>query len=493
MRTLAMASTLLALLAAGGCASTQKMRETEVTETATTSEDWRRQRPTPAAPESLRAPTFQRATLANGATVIVSERHDLPIVSVDVALRSGTSDDPEGKAGLAQLTYQLLLEGAGDRDAAALDLAFADLGTSPSVNTGVDGSLIGVELLRDNLDDAMELLRDIVLHPRFDPASFQHRKEQQLSALAYQTGNPRFLGSEAMTAILFGEDHPYGKLGSGTPESVATLTLEDAKAYWKRAATPAQAAFIFAGDITLDEAVAKSEQWFGSWQGPPAERAAPPAPQVAKRERVVLVPKPGLGQTLILVGRPAIAAGDPAEDALDLANAVYGGIFGSRLNMNLREDKGYTYGARSYVDARNGVGPWIASSAVRADVTGPALAEFFSELEGMTARPITTEELEGAREGKVHSIPGWFETVGSLASAGARLFWLDLPLDHYDRLIAGLQSASPEEVQQAAETYLDPDLMQVVLVGDPDIIQAQVPPLGLGPIEVRAPVAPVAP
>jgi predicted Zn-dependent peptidase len=486
-----LASTVLAAaIVASGCASTQKMRETEVKESATASEEWRRQRPTPAAPESLRAPTFQRATLKNGATVIVSERHDLPIVSVDVALRSGAANDPEGKAGLAQLTGQLLLEGAGSRDAAALDLAFADLGTSPSVSTGVDGSLIGVELLRENLEGAMELLRDIVLHPRFDPASFQHRKEQALSALAYQAGNPRFLGSEAMAAALYGEHHPYGRLGSGTPQSVESLTLQDAKAYWAQAANPRQAAFIYAGDITLDEAVALSEEWFGGWQGKPVQPTALPTPKVRERKAIVLVPKPGLGQTLILVGRPAIAAGDPAEDALDLANAVYGGIFGSRLNMNLREDKGYTYGARSNVDARRGVGAWIASSAVRADVTGPALAEFFSELEGMKVRPITTQELEGAREGKVHSIPGWFETVGSLASAGARLYSLDLPLDHYDRLIQGLQSTTAGEVQQAADTYLTPDLMQVVLVGDPEIVQAQVPALGLGAIEVRSALAP---
>lgn len=476
------------LLAA--CATPQKTREIEVKEDRATAEAWRAQRPEPAEPVALQIPEFWSTKLDNGVTVLVTERHDLPIVSVVVALRSGTASDPEGKGGLARLTYQLLLEGAGSRDAAELDRAFADLGTSPSVDASADGGYVGVEILKENLDPGMELLADVVLRPRFEPASFQHRKEQALSSLAYQVGNPTYLGMEAMAATLFGEEHPYGQPGSGTPETVASLTLEDAKAFWKRAAVPGQAAVIFAGDITREEAVAAAEKWFGAWEGEAQPVEAPKAPALQPRTKVVMVPKPGLQQTLILVGRPALQVGNPDEYPLDLANAVFGGMFGSRLNMNLREDKGYTYGARSSLDARRGVGPLIAYSQVRADVTGPALAEFFAELEGLESRPITSEELEGAREGKIRSLPGWFETVGSLAAAGARLFQLDLPFDHYERLLTGLESASEEQVREMAATYLDPSVMQVVLVGDPEIIRSQVEPLGLGEIVVREPPVP---
>lgn len=477
-----------ALLAA--CATPQKTRDSQVNEDRL-SEAWRRERPQPAEAVALKVPSFWRTELDNGLTVIVSERHDLPIVSVDVAFRSGASADPAGKAGLARLTYQLLLEGAGDKDAADLDRAFAELGTSPSLDAGADGGYVGVEVLKENLDPAMALIADVVLRPRFEPASFEHRKEQALSSLAYQVGNPTFLGMEAMAATLFGADHPYGTPTSGTPQTVADLALEDATAYWARAAVPGQAAVIFAGDISREEAVAMAEKHFGDWKGEAKPVETPPSPPVEQRTQVVLVPKPGLQQTLILVGRPGIEAGNPHENSLDLANAVFGGIFGSRLNMNLREDKGYTYGARSSLDARRGVGSLIAYSQVRADVTGPALAEVFAELEGLESRPITSEELEGAREGKIRSIPGWFETVGALASAGARLFWLELPLDHYQRLLEGLQNASQEEVHEMAETYLEPGLMQVVLVGDPEIIRTQVEPMGLGEIVVREPPAPV--
>lgn len=483
-QAICIAATLLA-----ACATPQRTRETEVKEDRGIAEEWRKQRPEPAEPVALKIPEFWSTQLDNGVTVIVSERHDLPIVSVDVALRSGTSTDPEGKGGLARLTYQLLLEGAGSRDAAELDRAFADLGTSPSVEASADGGYVGAEFLKENLEAAMELLADVVLRPRFEPASFRHRKEQALSSLAYQVGNPTFLGMEAMAATLFGEDHPYGQPGSGTPESVASLTLDDAKAFWTRAAVPSQAAVIFAGDITREEAVAAAKKWFGEWKGEAAPLGTPRAPALRERNQIVMVPKPGLQQTLILVGRPAIEAGNPDEYALDLANAVFGGMFGSRLNMNLREDKGYTYGARSSLDARRGVGPLIAFSQVRADVTGPALAEFFAELEGLEARPITSEELEGAREGKIRSMPGWFETVGALAAAGARLFQLDLPLNHYEKLLQGLEGSSEEQVREMAKTYLDPSVMQVVLVGDPEIIRTQVEPLGLGEIVVRQPPA----
>jgi len=482
LRELLIAASLFA-----ACATPQKTREVEVKEDRGVAEEWRRNRPQPSEPVPLRVPKFSRTKLPNGLTVIVSERHDLPIVAVSVAFRAGSAADPQGKAGLARLTYQLLLEGAGELDAAALDQALADLGTSASADATHDGGYVSVDVMTERLDAAMELLADIVLRPRLDPASFQHRKEQALSTLAYQVGNPSFLGMEAMAATLYGEGHPYGKPGSGTPATVANLTLQDARAFWARAAVPSQAALVFAGDITMDRAVELATRYFGQWKGEAQPQPEPPAPPVEPRRQIVVVPKPGLQQTLILVGRPAVRAGDPDEYPLDLANLVFGGLFGSRLNMNLREAKGYTYGARSSVDARRGVGPLVAFSQVRADATGPALAEVFAELRGLRERPITEEELEGAREGRIRSMPGWFETVGALASAGSRLFWLDLPLDHYERVLRGLETATPEQVRKVGEAYLDPELMQVVLVGDPEIIRAQVEPLGLGKLVFRQP------
>ncbi|HSP77554.1 MAG TPA: insulinase family protein, partial [Myxococcaceae bacterium] len=175
----------------------------------------------------------------------------------------------------------------------------------------------------------------------------------------------------------------------------------------------------------------------------------------------------------------------PDEYALELATTVFGGFFGSRLNMNLREEKGYTYGASASVEPRLGVGPLTASSAVRADVTGPALTEFFRELEGLRERPMTQEELEAAREGLIRAIPGAFETVSGLGASASELFFKRRPMDEFARRVTGLEQATPAEVQRVAEAYLGPEAMKVVLVGDPEVIERQVGPLELGRLEPR--------
>lgn len=475
--------TAIAFLAAG-CAASQTVPD--AAEAVADPEAWRATPPTPGEPPELVTPKFERFALPNGLQVLVSERHELPIVSVGVALRAGTAADPDGKEGLAQLTYQLLLEGAGKRDAVALDDAFADLGTSANVSVTQDGALVGTQVLTRNLDEAMSLLADIVQRPRLERASFELRKEQQLANLAAQVGNPRYLAGEAFAAAAFGEHHPYGRLGTGTPASVARLQVADAKRFYEGAAGPKAAALVFAGDITTERARELAQAWFGGWKGKAVAPKAPKAPEVAARAGVVVVPKQGLSQTVIMMGRPAIAVGDPDEYNLTLASMVFGGTFGSRLNMNLREDKGYTYGASSYVDSRLGVGPIVASSAVRADVTGASIAEFMKEMQDLESRPISPAELEAAREGRIRSLPGSFESVGGLSYAAASLFWYDLPLDRFERLVEGYEAATPETVQAAARRFFDPSLMQIVLVGDPEVISEQVGTMGLGPLVERA-------
>jgi predicted Zn-dependent peptidase len=491
MRRVSLSLALAALL--GACASAPAPKPEATPAVPANPEAWRATPPRPGQPPALVTPKFEKAVLPNGLTVIVSERHDLPVVSLDVAFAAGSADDPRGKAGLAELTYDLLLEGAGKLDALALDAAFADLGTEPDVSTVSDGALVGTQVLTRNLDAATALLADVVRRPTFEAKAFDRRKKQQLANLALQVGNPRFLASEAFAATVYGEDHPYGHPGSGLPATVKGLTLADAKRFYADHAGPGAAAIVFAGDVTMDRARALAEKYFGDWKGTakPSPRPATPAP--ASRQGVVFVPKAGLNQTVMVFGRPAIAAGAPDEFDLDLATTVFGGFFGSRLNMNLREAHGYTYGARAYVDPRRGVGPLVASSSVRADATGASLQETVNELRGLKTHPITKEELEAAREGQIRSLPGSFETVGGVGMAAADLFWKDLPLDRYQRMIEGYQKATQESVQAAALKYLDPAALQIVLVGDPDAVQLQVPALNLGELKLREPLSTPAP
>ncbi len=451
--------------------------------------------PKPGEPPELVLPTFQSAKLDNGLTVMVSTRKELPLVFAGVAFSAGSAQDPKGKAGLAELAYRMLLEGAGKRDTVALDNAFADLGVSPGMDVSSDGAQVGVRVLKRNLEPALALLADVAMRPTFNAQAFERRKKQHLADLARQLGSPYTLAQLAALTAIYGEDHPYSHTSDGLPYTVQKLTLAEAKGYYQRYVGPRAAALILAGDITLDDAVALAKKHLGAWKGnatppaPPETVAAPP------RQLVRVIPKPDLEQTIVLIGRPAFALGHPDEYPLELATTVFGGFFGSRLNMNLREAKGYSYGAGASVEPRLGVGPLVAYTAVRQDVTGPAITEVMKELSGIKDRPITEKELEAAREGLIRGFPGAFETVEGLGGSAAELFIKRRPLDEFNRTVEGLRKATAAEVQRVAELYLDPASMQMVLVGDPATLQEQVSPLNLGkltPVEPEAPPAPSA-
>jgi predicted Zn-dependent peptidase len=490
MRRLYVALTVLAFAA---CTTTPAPVPETPEAPATPAEDpnaFRQQQPKPGESPELVLPKFEQATLDNGLTVLVSTRKELPLVFVGMAFAAGGSQDPKGKWGLADITYKMMLEGAAGRDTTALDEAFQNLGVSPSVSTNPDGAFIGTRVLKRNADAALGLLSDVVRKPNFAPKDFERRKKLQLAELVRAMGSPGFLAQQAYLNAVFGPAHPYGHPVSGLPATVEAVTLADVKGFYGKSVGPRAAALVMTGDITLDEAVALAKKSFGDWKGSAVLPPVPPTPPALKREQVVFVPKAGLDQTMIVVGRPGIAVGHPDEYALELATTVFGGFFGSRLNMNLREEKGYSYGAGASADPRLGVGPLTASSAVRQDVTGPALEEFFREMKGIQERPITQKELEAAREGLIRAIPGGFESVEGLGSSAAQLFFKRRPLDEFARTVTGLEKATPGEVQRVAEAYLGPDAMQVVLVGDPEVIQQQVGKLNLGKLESRDPVAP---
>jgi predicted Zn-dependent peptidase len=411
------------------------------------------------------------------------------MISMAVALAAGSAQDPKNKAGLADLTHKTLLEGAGKRDAIALDQAFAELGGAPVVLTRADGALVGTRVLKRNATAALALLADVVLRPTLKPADFERRKQEHLRSLSQQLGNPGFLAQWAFAGALYGPDHPYGKLTSGTPDTVGALTASDTRAFWETHAGPKAAALVVTGDTTLAEAKAWAERYFAKWNGKGLRPPVPPDVTPDGKRQLILVPKPGLVQTIIAMGRPAIASGDPEEAALELASTVFGGFFGSRLNMNLREAKGYSYGAGAFVDPRRGDGPLMASSSVRADVTGPSVQEFLKELAGLKSRPITPQELGAAREGLIQSLPGTFQTVEDLSRAAAGLFWKEKPLDHYRKLAGELERATAAQVQAAAEKYFEPSSLDLVLVGDPSQVTKQVQSLGIGELVVRDPPA----
>lgn len=452
---------------------------------------WRSKRPdVPPAPTPV-LPTFERRVLDNGLTLLVTQVDALPVVSFNLVTRGGATMDPEGKAGLTGLTYDMLEEGAGDLSALAFSDAVADLGASFGAGSGRQSGGVSISGLAKHADAMLGLLSDAARRPRLEQKDFERRKAQTVATLLRQRGSPQGLAFERIPKLIYGEGHPFGHPPTGTVETVKALTHADVTAHFPKVLGPAHSALVVAGALSVDEAERLAKKHFGDWTSDAAPRPEIPAVAAKPRTKTTIVDTPGAAQTMMIVGRPMFGKGHPDEYAVRLANLVYGGTFGARLNMNLREDKGYTYGAHSQASFRNGVGVFIAYSALRADATGKGLKETFDELGRLKSRPPTAEELEQARTGLVRSLPGKFEVTSDIAEAAGELFVNELPLDHFATLAARYEAVPLEAVQKKGVEYLDPSVMQVLLVGDGVLVRGQLAaeaePLGLGEIVVEKP------
>ncbi len=481
----------LIVLASDGCASAPVRNEGPADAGVTAAshpdggldaEAWRQKRPPPGPPPVLTLPRFEQAQLPNGVSVFVNERRDLPLVSAVVAFAAGAAADPPGRAGTADLTYRLMVEGAGKRNALQVAEAFADLGVTPSVAVQPDGALIGAQVLSRNLDATLALLADIAQHPQLSAADFQRRREERRADLLAREVEPRVAAMRAFVAAVYGESHPYGHPSAGTVQSLSKLRHEDVRGFFRRYVGPRASALVLTGDISLAQAVALAKKYFGGWKGA-ALRPPPPPPAVPVARRVFFIARPGLEQTVVLLGRSAVRIGDPDEAPLELALAALGGSFGSRLNLKLREDKGYSYGTAAMLDARRSTGAWLATTAVETPATGAAMADIIQELRGTAEKPLTQSEIDAARGPLVLALPGSFETNESTALALTSLFFEEQPLDHYAHKAAALQGAGLDAVRSVVQRDVDFARLQIVLVGDPRVLKEQIPPLGLGPLQ----------
>ena len=451
-------------------------------------ESWRAQRPEVGPPPAPALPTFTRRPLDNGLTVLFSRVDAMPIVTFSLVTLGGATRDVSEQAGLTALMYAMLEEGAGSLDALAFSDQVADLGASFSAGSGRDRGSITITGLARQAEPMMVLLATAALTPRFGEADFKRRQAQTLASLERRRGSPQGLAFERIPALIYGPKHPYGHPPSGTPETVAGLTLELVRAQYAKTMGPEHSALIVAGDISLDRALALAQTHLGTW--PQKAAPLPDIPEIAAptRQAVHLIDKPGAAQTMTIIGRPLFGRGHPDEIPLKLANLVYGGSFAARLNMNLREDKGYTYGAHAQATYRRQVGVFVAYSALRADVTGAGLQEFFTELEALDGpRPATEAELLRARDGVIRGLSGGFERTASVANAAEELFAYDLPLDYYTALGKRYAATDLEAVRAAGKRYLRSERMQILMVGDAKVVKPQLGRLSLGPVVVDTP------
>lgn len=433
-----------------------------------------------------RLPAFKSSKLKNGLTLIVpAEKSLLPIVAFQLVTRGGSALDTPDKAGVTALVYAMLSEGAGKRDALQYSDAVADLGANFVAASDRDRGSASIGGLSRNSDAMVALLAEASLSPKMEAKDFERRKSQQLAALIAARGSPDGLAFQAIPPLIYGKDHPYGHPPTGTPETVQPITLDDVKKALPRVIAPERSALIAVGDITLEDLTKLAEKHFGKWKGAQTPMAEIAPVEVKPRNEVVVINKNNSPQTMTLVGRAIFGRGDPDEAAMTVTNAVYGGTFTSRLNMNLREDKGYTYGAGSQSQYRIGAGVFLAFSAIRADVTAPGLSEFFKELDGMVKKPPTDDEVDLAKNGLILALPGQFERATAAAGAAASIYVYDLPLDYYVGLVERIEAVDPSKVEEMAKKHLDPKLMTVLLVGEAPKIKDDVEKLGLGKVEVR--------
>ncbi len=438
--------------------------------------------PALAEPPRLELPPVQEFTLSNGLRVLMMEKHQVPLVQINVLVKAGSANDPADRIGLASLTADMMDEGAGDRDA----LAFADavdfLGAQLSVRAGTHAITASLFTPVSKLNEALPLLTDVVLHPRFPADELERKRTSRLTSLLQAHDEPSAVASVLFARALFG-DHPYGRPSVSTEASLRAMKIDDLRGFHDTYFRANNAALVVVGDVEPAAMLQALEATFGKWEAGdiPAVKWAEPA-QVTRRQ-VLLVDKPGAAQSEIRIGRIGAARSTPDYDALEVMNTALGGSFTSRLNQNLREDKGYTYGAGSGFGFRLLPGPFLASSAVQTDATAAALQEFFKEFDGIR-EPMSDEELTRAKNYVALSFPSGFQSVRGIAGSVNDIAEYALPLDYFNGYVDRILGVAPGEVLDVARRYVHPTTMLIVVVGDRATIEESVRALDLGPIRI---------
>jgi zinc protease len=447
-------------------------------------QNWRKTVPGAGPTPVFHLPVPKTFTLANGMKVYYVHEASLPILSASVAIRAGSENNPVDKGGLATMTAQAMGEATTTRDLTKLSEDAEAIGVRVGVQAQMDSAAAGITVLTNHLDEGMDLLADVVQHPAFNEADVDRLRKQRLVSFAQEGDSVQALGGRVGPLLVFG-DHPYGASPTGTTVSVQKLTRDDLMEFYKSHYGPADSALVLVGDVTEAEAHKIAEKSFGGWTGTASSHVTiPPIPEMQKTH-VVIVDKPGAPQSSLSMLAIGVPEGSPDAPTLRVMNYTLGGSFGSRINMNLREEHGYTYGANSGFRSYREGGTFVASSLVRTDVTGPAAKEMMHEIKNFPSSPPTDAELKMAKNASIQSIPGSFESDAATANAMHTIFIDNRPLDYFSTLPAKYEAITSDEVARVAKEYVHPDNMVILVVGDRSKIEPQLKEEKLGAIEVR--------
>ncbi len=436
---------------------------------------------------SLKLPAIQKQKLSNGLAVWIVEHHEVPLVQVNLIVRSGSAADPLGKFGVGSLTAAMLDEGAGTRSSLDLADALEFLGANLSTMSTFDYSAVRMSVPVAKLSEALPLIADVSLRPSFPAAELERLRKERLTNLIQAKENPAALIQIAFPRVLYGPTHRYGTTANGLPPAIEAMTVADLQTFYRAHYRPENATLVVVGDVTPATVVPALEKAFGSWKTAgigPLTAEVSNAPQLKSRQ-VYIVDKPEAAQSQIRIGWIGVPRSTPDYAVLQVLNTILGGSFTSRLNENLRERNGYSYGASSFFDMRLSAGPFLATSGVQTDKTGDAVKEFFNELNGILT-PIPQEELDKAKNYVALGFPAEFETTGDLAQKLEELLVYNLPAETFTDFVAAVRKVTAADVQRAAARYIQPDKMAVVVVGDRRAIEASIRELNLGPVNAIA-------
>jgi zinc protease len=441
----------------------------------------RTQPPKPGKLPEVAFPPFIERKLSNGLPVFIVENHEQPIVSVSAYVRGGSSHDPRDRQGLASITGEMLTKGTLRRTAMQIADEIDFVGGSLNSGSSWDANTVSVTVLTKFLSTGLDLLADVILNPTFPQEELDRVKLQRLASLKQAKADAGYLADTAFSKLLFG-DHPYGQQSSGTEESIERLMVEDLKNFHAAKFGTNNSFIIAAGDVNVDAFIASLEELLGRWkQAPLAEMKSANTAGISAT-RIALVQKPAAVQSAIRIGHIGIERNHPDFITLYVMNMLLGGYFNSRINLNLREKNGYTYGARSFFDARVQIGPFAVSTEVGTPVTAAATREILSELRLLTVDGITAEELQMVKNYVIGSFPLQIETPQQVASRVALIILYGLERNYYDTFRTKVASLTREDIHLAAKKYLHPENILVVASGDADALQAAMSEFG--PVEI---------
>jgi len=441
--------------------------------------------PKPGPPPALKLPAIQKHKLSNGLSVWLVEQHEVPIVQVNMIVRAGSSADPVGKYGVGSMTANMLDEGAGGKSALELADAIEFLGAQLATTSSFDYSAVRLSVPVAKLSAVLPLMADVIIRPMFSSEELERLRKERLTRLLQARDDPAAIIEIAFPRIVFGDTHRYGTAAGGGTAEVKAMTPDDVRGFHRSYYRPEHSTLLVVGDVTPTAAVPLLESAFGSWKGTGEAAPIPNIPnamQLTKRQ-IYLIDKPGAAQSQIRIGWVGVPRSTPEYPTLQVLNTILGGAFTSRLNTNLRETHGYSYGAFSNFDERLSAGPFYATAGVQTDKTAEALKEFFNELTGIL-KPIPDEELAKGKSYVALGLPAQFESTGDLARKMEEQVVYTLPDEYFPSFMRAIVQTTGSGVEKAATRYIQPDKFAVVIVGDRKVIEPGIRALNLGPIEV---------